>query len=157
MVPLDKKKLDALLEEIQNLEDVPLQTPKRLPPSHSFKIENSVNIVKKDYLLTTEKKVYFEINHYYKLVMLSINDTATALEIWIKGVLPLLLTQNSIDLEEWDRICEVGDHNSEIEKEMTEDWKEFFQNTIQQGLVDDKILALINEGKIRVQKMREEK
>ena len=88
--------------------------------------------------------------------MFSIEDTATAFEIWIKGVLPLLLRRNGLDREEWERISDLGDDNSQLEEELTEDWKIFFQKTIQQCLIDNKILALINEGKLRVEKMRRE-
>jgi prophage antirepressor-like protein len=155
-VPLDKEKLDALLEEIKRLEEKPVKK-RRIMKHYSFpKTEISSSPIKKDFLLDTEKKVFFQLSHYYKLVMLSIEDTATAFEIWIKGVLPLLLKRNSLDREEWERINDLGDNDSELEQELIEDWKIFFQHTIQQGLIDREILALINEGKLRVEKMRKE-
>lgn len=156
LMPLDKKKLDALLEEIKLLEEKPIE--KHKIPHHPIVSTDipSVSLAKKDYLLLTEKKAYFTINHYYKLVMLSIDDASTGFEIWIKGVLPLLLQRHSLDREEWERICDLGDRDSQIEKELTEDWRLFYRDTIQKGLIDSEILTLINEGRLRVKKMRPE-
>ena len=155
-MPLDKEKLDALLEEIKLLEERPIKKRRVMKHSSLPRMDVSVSLIKKDFLLDTEKKVYFTLSHYYKLVMLSIDDTATAFEIWIKGVLPLLLRRNGLEREEWERISDLGDNDSQLEQELTEDWKKFFQNTIQKGLIDNEILALINEGKIRVENMRRE-
>ncbi|MFX0122381.1 MAG: hypothetical protein ACFFAE_02005 [Candidatus Hodarchaeota archaeon] len=153
-MPLDKEKLDALLEEIKRLEEKPIKK-RRIMKNYSIPTTNeSISPIKKEFLLVTEKKIYFMISHYYKLVMLSIEDTATALEIWIKGALPLLLNRYGLEREEWERISDLGDGDSQLEQELTEDWKIFFQNTIQQGLIDKEILALINEGKLRVEKMQ---
>lgn len=155
-MPLDKKKLDDLLEEIKNLKEKPVEKQRTFLPRTPTTINLTTPTAKKDFLLPTEKRVYFQINHYYRLVMLSVDDTATALEIWIKGILPLLLSRHGLDREEWERICDLGDRNSDIEEEITEDWKDFFEKTIQQGLIDKEILKLINEAKIRVEKKRAE-
>jgi hypothetical protein len=154
-VPLDEE-LDALLEEIKKLKEKPLKTTVRTSTPNFQITDSSKSSVKKDYLLATEKKAYFQLSHYLKLVMLSIDDTATALEIWLKGVLPFLLTQHSLDPEEWERIVDLGDSNPQIAKESEENWRDFFQNTIKKGLVDTKILSMINEGRKRVKKMRAE-
>ncbi len=155
-MPLDKKKLDALLDEIKNLEEKTVEKQRTFIHRTPSTINLTAPPVKKDFLLTTEKRAYFQINHYYKLVMLSVDDTATALEIWIKGILPLLLGRHGLEREEWERICDLGDHNSKLEEEITEDWKKFFQKTIQQGLIDKEILTIINEGMMRVEKKRAE-
>lgn len=155
-VPLDKEKLDALLEEIKRLEEKPVKK-RRVMKHYSIPLTDVPSSpIKRDFLQDTEKKVYFVLSHYYKLVMLSIEDTATAFEIWIKGVLPLLLRRNSLDRDEWERISDLGDNDPQLEQELTDDWKKFFKETIQQGLIDNEILALINEGKLRVEKMRRE-
>ncbi|MHA2225940.1 MAG: hypothetical protein ACXAC8_12090 [Candidatus Hodarchaeales archaeon] len=156
MCPLDKKKLDALLDEIKTLEEKSGKIPSGLSLPSSLKIEDPVLPTKKDYLLATEKKAYLQISHHMKLVMLSIDDTATALEIWLKGVLPLLLTFHSIELEEWERICDIGDSDLGVQQELVNDWKEFFENKITKGQVNPEILVLIDEGKRRVEKMREQ-
>ncbi|MFX1537661.1 MAG: hypothetical protein ACFFDI_25975 [Promethearchaeota archaeon] len=155
-MPLDKEKLDALLEEIKRLEEKPIKKRQAMKRYSIPTTRKSISPIKKDFLLVTEKKIYFLLNHYYKLVMLSIEDTATAFEIWIKGVLPLLLRRHGLDREEWERISDLGDNDSQLEQETTEDWKIFYQNTIQQGLIDKEILTLINEGKLRIEKMRRE-
>ncbi len=155
-MPLDKEKLDALLEEIKLLEERPIKKRRVLKRQTIPTTNKLISPIKKDHLLVTEKKVYFLISHYYKLVMLSIDDTATAFEIWIKGILPLLLRRYGLEREEWERISDLGDDDSQLEKELIEDWKVFFQDTIQQGLIDEEILTIINEGKLRVEKMRRE-
>ncbi len=155
-MPLDKKKLDALLEEIKNLKEKPVKKQRTLIHRTPSTTNLTTSPVKKEFLLTTEKRAYFQINHYYKLVMLSVGDTATALEIWIKGILPLLRVRHGLDREEWERICDLGDSNSQLEEELTEDWEKIFQKTIQQGLIDKEILTIINEGKMRVGKKRTE-
>lgn len=156
-MPLDKEKLDALLEEIKRLEEKPIKKRRVLRHPIIKSVDTHPSPVKKTFLHITEKNVYFMINHHYKLVMLSIDDTATAFEIWIKGVLPLLLRRHGIDREEWERICDLGDNDSQLEKELTEDWKVYYQDTIQQGLIDTEVLTLINEGKLRVEKMQKDK
>jgi hypothetical protein len=152
-VPLDEE-LDALLKEIQKIKGKPLKTTVRTSVPTFQTNDLSKSSVKKEYLLATEKKAYFQISHHLKLVMLSIEDTATALEIWLKGVLPLLLAQHSLDPEEWERIVDLGDNDPQLGKEIEEDWLKFYQNTIKKGLVNPKVLALINEGRKRVKKMR---
>lgn len=153
-MPLDKKKLDALLDEIKDLKETPVKKQRTFIHQTPSTTNLTASPVKKDFLLTTEKNAYFQINHHYRLVMLSVDNTATALEIWIKGILPLLLVRHGIDQEEWERICDLGDRNAELEEEITEDWKKFFEKTIQQGLIDKEILTIINEGRRRVEKMR---
>ncbi|MHA2074282.1 MAG: hypothetical protein ACW97X_06665, partial [Candidatus Hodarchaeales archaeon] len=81
---------------------------------------------------------------------------ATALEIWIKAIFPLLLQRHGLDLEEWERICDIGDNNPLLEKELDESWLDFFQDIIKKGQIDREILILINEGKKRVIKMQKE-
>ena len=153
-MPLDKEKLDALLEEIKRLEERPIKK-RRAMKHHTIPTTSKlISPIKKDFLLVTEKMLYFQISHYYKLVMLSIEDTATAFEIWIKGILPLLLRRFGLEREEWERISDLGDGDTHLERELIEDWKVFFQDTIQQGLIDEEILTIINEGKLRVEKMR---
>lgn len=156
-MPLDKEKLDALLEEIKHLKDKPVKKQKAITHPTGLAIKVSSSPLKKDFLLTTEKQAYFDIDHYYKLVMLSIDDAATAFEIWIKGILPLLLVRHGLDREEWERICDLGDSLSQVQEELIEDWKKFFQKITQHGLIDKEILALINEGRLRVEKMRKER
>ncbi|MFX0052768.1 MAG: hypothetical protein ACFE8U_15930 [Candidatus Hermodarchaeota archaeon] len=152
-MPLDEE-LDALLQEIKKIKEKPVKTPVRTSTQTFQTNDLSKSSVKKEYLLATEKKAYFQISHHLKLIMLSIEDTATALEIWLKGVLPLLLAQHSLDPEEWERIVDLGDSDPQITKESEENWRDFFQNTIKKGLVDPKILILIKEGRKRVRKMR---
>jgi hypothetical protein len=155
-LPLDKKKLDALLEEIKRLDDTKITIKHSRPAQVNTNLDYETISVKKGHLLLTERKMYFLLCHYFKLTLLSINDTATALEIWIKAILPLLLQRHGIDLEEWERICDIGDNNPLLEKELDESWLDFFQHIIKKGQIDREILILINEGKKRVIKMQKE-
>ncbi|MFX0138821.1 MAG: hypothetical protein ACFFDN_34590 [Candidatus Hodarchaeota archaeon] len=155
-MPLDKEKLDVLLKEIEHLKQKPFKRPKRLIHSifRTTGKSTTPSSVKKDYLLPTEKKTYFEINHFYRLIMLSIGDMSTAIAIWINGVLPLLLSHYGLEIEEWERICNIGDQNSRLVEELNTDWIKFFQDKVEQGQIDPDILTLINQGKLRVDKMR---
>ncbi len=155
-MPLDKKKLDALLEDIKKLDDNEVKIKHSRPTQLVRKVNKDEFSLKKDHLLPTEKKMYFSISHFFKLNLLSINDTAIALEIWIKAILPLLLQRHGLDLDEWERICDIGDHDPKLEEEQDKSWLNFFHNTVKKGLIDREILVMINEGKNRVKKMREE-
>lgn len=154
MSPIDKKKLDSLLEEIKNLEEIVDEQPKKLRFLPSIRTDTPE---KKAYLLQTEKKAYFWISHHYRIAMLSIDDTATAIQVWIKGILPKLLTRHGLDPEEWERITELGDNDPRMQDELIEDWKIFYRDIIKQGKIDHEILSLIGEGRIRVEKMREDR
>jgi hypothetical protein len=157
MSPIDKKKLDGLLKEIKNLKERVHETPKKLRTLPSFKMDSLPYPEKKSYLLQTEKKAYFWITHHYKIAMLSIDDTATAIQVWIKGILPKLLTHHGLDPEEWERIADLGDNDSQVQDELIEDWKIFYNDVIKPGKIDSDILSIIGEGRSRVEKMREEK
>ena len=93
-LPLDKEKLDALLEEIKRLDDQKTKIKHTLAMQSFKAIDKTSPSMKKSHLLPTEIKVYFLISHYFRLTLLSINDAATALEIWIKAILPLLLQRH---------------------------------------------------------------
>ena len=153
-MPLDKSKLDDLLEEIKRLEeeksDIIVKMSKS-PILHRPIVQDSM---KKDYLLPTEKKAFFNISHYYKLTMLSLEDPGVALEIWIKGILPYLLVKNGLDNDEWERLCNIEEENKSIAQELQGDWKNFFKDTIQKGFVDEKVLELINEGKGKIDRIK---
>ncbi len=155
-MPLDKKKIDELLEDIKKLDTNEVKIKNSRPKQIVGNVIKEEFPLKKDHLLSTEKKTYFYISHFFKLTLLSINDTAIALEIWIKAILPLLLQRHGIDLDEWERICDIGDHNSMLEEEQDKSWLKFFNKTVKNGHIDREILVLINEGKNRVKKMREE-
>ena len=111
---------------------------------------NALSPLKKPHLLATEKLVYFDICHYFKLTMLSIHQTETALEIWIKGILPLLLQRYMVEIEEWERMCDIGDNNDEIQQQQDESWNRFYCEVIQQGKLDSEVLNLISTGKKKV-------
>ncbi len=155
-MPLDRKKIDALLVEIKLIEDRELKEKKQILHQTMQKTTHLDTTIKKRYLLPTEKQMYFLLSHHYKLTMLSIDEPATAIEIWIKGILPLLLQRHGIEFDEWERICNIGDVDPLLEEEQKKSWSYFFKNTIKKGQIDHEILILINEGKKRVKKMREE-
>ncbi|WP_455141360.1 hypothetical protein [Candidatus Hodarchaeum mangrovi] len=153
-MPIDKSKLDDLLEEIKRLEE---EKSNIIPKTSNISLQHRSivpNSMKKEYLLRTEKKAFFIISHYYKLTMLSLEDPGVALEIWIKGILPYLLLKNGLDNEEWERLCIIEEENVSIAQELNDDWKNFFRNTIKKGLVDEKVLELINEGKVKIERIR---
>ena len=155
-MPLDKKKIDALLVEIKLIEDRELKKKQKILHQTIQKTAHLDTTIKKRYLLPTEKQMYFLISHHYKLTMLSIDEPATAIEIWIKGILPTLLQHHAIEFDEWERICNIGDADQSLEEEQNESWSNFFKNKIRKGRIDRELLILINEGKNRVKKLRGE-
>jgi len=153
-LPIDKSKLDDLLEEIKRLEE---GNSDIIPKISKISIQQRSIIqdsTKKKYLLLTEKKAFFTISHYYKLTMLSLEDPGVALELWIKGILPHLLIKNGLNNEEWERLCIIEEENRSIAQELNEDWKKFFHDIIEKGLVDEKVLDLIKEGKEKIDRIR---
>ena len=155
ILPLDEE-LDALLEEIKKLDGDIQSRKKKFPPiSTGGASTQYIPSIKKPDLFETEKTAYFELNHYFKLTLMSIDDAGTALEIWIKAVLPHLLQKHALTTDEWERICNIGDKSDAIEQELDQDWLKFYKEIIRTGQVDEMILGFINEGKKRVEKMRE--
>lgn len=153
-MPLDEE-LDALLEEIKRLDKNIASKKDKFPPiTARIPSTELLSSIKGVDILETEKKAYFELNHYFKLTLMSINDPGTALEIWIKAVLPYLLQRHAISLHEWERICNIGDRSDDIEKEMDADWLVFYKETICTGKINQNILGFINEGKKRVEKIQ---
>ncbi len=156
-MPIDKKKIDALLEDIAHLDKKLSKKKLRRKRVNLPNSTNALSPLKKPDLLETEKLVYFDICHYFKLTMLSINHTETALEIWIKGLLPFLLQRYMVEIEEWERMCDLGDNNPEIQQQQDESWKDFYQEIIQQGKLGIEILDLINKGKKRADQLTQNK
>ncbi len=146
-MPLDKAKLDALLEEIALLDKkIDSRKPVRNKPRLTT-TPHSLSPLKTPELLETEKMLYFQFCHYFKLTMLSIEHTEVALEIWIKGVLPHLLKLFNLENEEWERLCEIGDKDTQTQKELDEDWVTFFREVVENGKIEEEILSFIHEGK----------
>ena len=147
LMPLDKRKLDALLEEIAVLDKEVKTHQKRRKITKVSQEKHSLDPLKRLELAETEKQVYCRVNHYFKLIMISFQNAEVGLQIWIKGALPLLLEQYSLELEEWERICDIGDNDPEIQKEVEESWTDFYQNVVRAGKIEERILSMINEGK----------
>ncbi|MFW9853480.1 MAG: hypothetical protein ACFFFG_00370 [Candidatus Thorarchaeota archaeon] len=156
-MPLDKKAVDSLLEEIKWLDENEfLKTIERYKRTYGTNLRSTCQIpvspLKRKHLLPTEKQIYFQLSHYFRLVMVSIVDPGIGLEIWLRGILPKLLTRYAIDLEEWERITNIGDTDDDIQEELVADWQNFYKTTIRKGKIEDEFLAIIGEGRIRAQK-----
>ena len=152
-MPIDKKKIDALLEDFESLEKKLSKKKLKKKRVNLPSSSEALSPLKKPHLLDTEKQVYFDICHYFKLTMISISRAETALEIWIKGILPLLLQRYMVEIEEWERMCDIGDNNPEIQQEQEESWKKFYHQVVKQGNLDSEILDLINKGKKKVDQL----
>jgi len=111
--------------------------------------------LKKDYLHETEKKVYILLNHYYRLTLLSIEHIGTALSVWIKGILPILLEKHGINFEEWERLCDIGDDDKQLSEELDRDWEDFLNDVVRAGKIDREILSIIDKGKKKSKRMRQ--
>ncbi|MHA1991389.1 MAG: hypothetical protein ACW981_09450 [Candidatus Hodarchaeales archaeon] len=154
-MPLDLSKLKDLIEELKEKEkasQIDLKLKKLFGTNNTI---NSGNTKKKE-LLLTEKKAYFDITNHFQLVTSTIDDPSIAYEIWIKGILPLILPTHGIEFEEWDRICNIGDSDINLETDLKKSWKEFLQNKVQKGMINEEIWELILEGKKRMKIMTEE-
>ncbi len=152
-MPLDLSKLKELIEELKILSDDKKLHSSRNFPQKNYPDQWIQNKTKKKFLLETEKKAYFEISYFYRLVSISIDDTTISFEIWIKGVLPYLLTYHSIDFDEWDRICTIGDSDSTLENGLNSGWKNFLKKIVEEEKIDEKIWDFIQEGKRKVDKL----
>ena len=146
-MPLDKRKVDALLEEIATLDKEVKTHQKRKRLTRISREKHHLEPLKLPELAETEKQVYNHISQYFKLVMISFQNAEVGLQIWIKGVLPLLLERYSLEVEEWERICDIGDNDPEIQKEIDNSWKDFFKEVVQAGKIEEKVLSMINKGK----------
>ena len=146
-MPIDKRKLNALLEEIAQL-DRELETyQKRKSIPRISKDKHSLEPHKRPLLAETEKQIYYTFNHYFKLVMMSFQNAEVGLQIWIRGTLPFLLKRNNIEVEEWERICDIGDNSSDIQKEIERSWKHFFKSIVKTGKIEEEVLSMISEGR----------
>jgi hypothetical protein len=154
-MPLDLSKLKDLIEELKEKEK---DSKIDLKLKKLFGTNNTINsgITKRKELLPTEQKAYFDISNHFQLVTSTIDDPSIAYEIWIKGILPLILPTHGIEFEEWDRICNIGDTDINLEIKLRESWKEFLQNKVQKDPINKKIWELILEGKKRVKALIEE-
>jgi hypothetical protein len=152
-MPIDKKKIDALLEDIAFIDKKLSKKERRRKRTNLPNRSNALSPLKKPDLLETEKMIYFDICHYFKITMLSIHHTETALEIWIKGILPLLLQRYMVEIEEWERMCDIGDKDPEIQQQQDGDWKKFYEEIVKQGELDSEVLDLINKGKKRADQL----
>ncbi|MHA1974783.1 MAG: hypothetical protein ACTSW1_17430 [Candidatus Hodarchaeales archaeon] len=158
-MPLNKKILDILLKEIERLEknDDSKNIVQRNIIVSTPMDTNDEDSLKKTYLLPTEKQLFFYISNHYKLTMLSIDDPGIALEIWLKAILPLLLERHGLNNQEWERICNIGDSDETIKSQVQKEWVIFFKQIIQKGRIDEKIVQYLQEGKRKVERLRNNK
>ena len=103
---------------------------------------------KRPLLTETEIKVYVTINHYFRLVMVSIPNLSIAYEIWLKSILAILLNELGLTTENWDTICTIGDHTLDLQKRVDNEWIIFLKD-LKEGNINYEVLELIQKGKKR--------
>ena len=111
---------------------------------------------KKSKLLETEKRVFINISHYFRLLNIIILDLSIAYELWLKAILPILLDEVGLKIEEWDRICTIGDENQELNNEVDINWVQFLDK-LKSGDINEEIWEILKKGKIESQKRAENK
>ena len=102
----------------------------------------------KEKLTETEAKVYILISHYFRLLTLTVPNLSVAYEIWLKGILKVLMSDVGLTLENWDRICTIGDHDSDLQDRMDTDLPSFLDQ-IKLGKMNEEVWELIQKGKKR--------
>ena len=102
----------------------------------------------KEILSETESKVYVSLNHYFRLLTITVPNLSIAYEIWLKGILQVLLQEVGLTLEDWDRICTIGDHNQTLLDRIDAEWTSFLEQ-IKKGTINNKAWEFIQIGKKR--------
>lgn len=149
---LDNKKIKRLMEEILTSgNNPPAPQPKQSDPFVNDQL-TELGPYKNPKLTSTEEKVYFDISNHYRLTTLAIRDYGVALAVWINGILPILLEKHGIMKEEWDRICQVGDNQSDLSQNLDKSWLYFLDQSIHQRKLSPVILKFIAEGQRKVEK-----
>lgn len=111
--------------------------------------EQKVLIERKE-LRETELRVYIKISHYFRLTTITIPNINIAYEIWLKGILDVLLQEIGLTAENWDEICTIGDHNRKHLTRVDREWPKYLED-IRRGNINPKVWELIQIGKKRAQ------
>lgn len=148
-MPLDKEKLDDILDIIKFLETLPEKREDFALPKQNILLEKTTQPeIKPSTLGSSERKIYFYLSHFFRLTLLSIPDTAVALETWVNILLPYFMTNLSVvDEDSWAIICEKGDNDKNLQKELDEDWIKFYNHYVKKNKIKPKILKLLGEGR----------
>lgn len=124
-------------------------------PANKFNLVESELYIKET-LTETETKVYITISHYFRLVTVTIPDIAIAYEIWLKGILQILLDEVGLTFESWDRICSIGDHTKGLQKRVDKEWTAFLEK-VPKGNINPDIWRLIQVGRKRFDELTKKK
>lgn len=142
-----KKKVNEKFEQIFEIVKEHHDPPK--PPLvniiSSIPSEKS-NHLKKEKLAETEINAYIDITFHYKLTIMAISRLHQALQVWLNGILPILLTRHSLNKVEWGRISNIGDFDPEIQTELESKWLHFFENRVKTKLIDPEIWNLLQKN-----------
>ena len=140
--------LEIFIQELHELAQSKKYSFKKFKPSTTLDFFTLDEYFEKETLTETETKVYITISHYFRLVTITIPNISVAYELWLKGILQILLAEVGLTLDNWDRICTIGDHDSAIQDLVDSEWTTFLEE-IQQGHLNEEIWELIQKGKRR--------
>lgn len=140
--------LEIFIQELHELAQSKKNSFKKLKPSTTLDSFTLDEYFEKETLTETETKVYITISHYFRLVTITIPNISVAYELWLKGILQILLAEVGLTLDNWDRICTIGDHDSAIQELVDAEWTTFLEE-IQQGHLNEEVWELIQKGKRR--------
>lgn len=140
--------LELFIQELHELAQSKKNSLQKPKLSSTLDVFTLNKYTEKESLSETEIKVYITINHYFRLVTITIPNLSVAYELWLKGILQILLAEVGLTLDNWDRICTIGDHDSDIQELVDAKWTAFLER-IQRGHMNEEVWDLIQKGKRR--------
>ena len=133
------KKFEEIFEEIKDHKDSPKQLLKNV--YSTFPPEDKT--LKKETIVETELNAYLDISLHYKLTIIAITRLNHALNIWINGILPILLEKHSLSRSEWERISNIGDNDENIERKLNNKWLEFYKSKVKTKQIQPEIWSIL--------------
>ncbi len=148
MIGLNLSELEVFIQELNELLQSNKQKFVKLKPSTLPDYSEIDEQYKNEILTETESKVYIKLSHYFRLLTITVPNLSVAYEIWLKGILEILLDEVGLSFENWDRICTIGDLDSILQDRVDYEWTGFLEE-LQNGHINAKVWALIQKGKKR--------
>ena len=148
--------LEAFIAELNKLLEENKNKMQRIKPSTVIQPVFEENLYIREPLTETEAKVYVKISNYFRLLTSTVPNLSVAYEIWLKGILQILLNEVGLSFENWDRICAIGDHDNVLLDRIDLEWTDFLED-IKNGNINSEVLNLIKKGKARSNELLKKK
>lgn len=145
---LNLVELEEFIEELNRLLAENKGKPSRIRPPTIIQSNYDEEVPVHETLTETEAKVFIKISNYFRVLTITVPNLTVAYEIWLKGILQLLLDEVGLTFENWDRICSIGDQDSELLDRVDTEWT-MFLGELRAGHINPEVWDLIQKGKIR--------